>query len=491
MSHQLDFYQILEVSPSATEEDILIAAKRLSSRFPEEARDPVTNDAFKRLLTAYETLSDPERRAVYDRQLKAPPPGLLETKLEASRPSVTAMEGDQLLYLLLDLRSPKQEEKEDLPVNVCLVIDRSTSMKGNRLAQVKAAAKLVVEKLGPKDVISVISFSDRAKVVSPAGRIHNRALLSSRISTMVASGGTEIYQGLKAGVAEMTKVDLGQYVNKLVLLTDGHTYGDSEECLQLAKESAAQGIMFSALGIGTDWNDEFLDQLVSPSAGSSQYIEKPDQIVSYLEEQIEGLGTVYARNVRLTLDLPEGVNIKYVIKLAPFAQPLSTKSNSIKLGPLEGRAPLTILFEVTLSELPLGRALPMKFSLLADIPSKNLEDEPFEEEVTVAVVGEAEKVIPPAGIVRAVQMLNLYRMNERVWEEVEAGQLEMATKRMSRISTRLMQAGQTKLAKEAMQETHRLAQIGTLSEEGRKKLKYGTRSLLTKTMSLMDNHDSV
>ncbi|MCA9992870.1 MAG: hypothetical protein KDE29_17905, partial [Anaerolineales bacterium] len=62
--------------------------------------------------------------------------------------------------------------------------------------------------------------------------------------------------------------------------------------------------------------------------------------------------------------------------------------------------------------------------------------------------------------------------------------------RMRRLSTRLMESGHSKLAYEAIVETQRLTRIGTMSLEGRKKLKYGTRSLLTKTMSL-DAHDEM
>jgi hypothetical protein len=78
-------------------------------------------------------------------------------------------------------------------------------------------------------------------------------------------------------------------------------------------------------------------------------------------------------------------------------------------------------------------------------------------------------------------------MNEKVWDEVEAGQLQAATERLRRLTTRLLESGHSRLAQQAYAETERLATMGTLSLEGRKKLKYGTRSLLSRTISL--NHD--
>jgi hypothetical protein len=90
----------------------------------------------------------------------------------------------------------------------------------------------------------------------------------------------------------------------------------------------------------------------------------------------------------------------------------------------------------------------------------------------------------------AVQALNFYRLNEKVWEEIEDGDLSKATTRMRRLTTRLLEAGHTQLAQQAYAESERLSNMGSLSHEGRKRLKYGTRSLLTQTISL-ENYDQM
>ena len=490
MNHQPNYYDILGVAQDATQEEIRIAAETRNAQFPMSARDPVTNRAYEQLANAYQVLSSPELRARYDAQLDASQSTLLSVNVQSSRQVIGALDSDQLLYVLLDLRPPTLQPETTLPVNVALVIDRSTSMQGARLEQVKAAAKLVVEQLGPEDIISIIAFGDRAQIISPAGRLHNRNLLISRVSGMTAAGGTEIYQGLKAGLDEMSQVDLSRYINKLILLTDGHTYGDEEECLNLASRAAGQNIVFSAMGLGADWNDRFLDQLVAPSGGQSTYIEEPGQIISCLQEQIRGLGAIYAQNVRLELGLPAGITIQYAMKLAPFSLPISSYQNRLKLGTVEGRSPLTLLLELLIKPQPVGQQLRIPLRLLADFPAQGQLDYEINTRLELLVMIEDADVTPPPIIIRAVQMLNLYRMNERVWNEVEAGQLEMATQRMRRLSTRLMESGHSKLAYEAIVETQRLTRIGTMSLEGRKKLKYGTRSLLTKTMSL-DAHDEM
>lgn len=306
---------------------------------------------------------------------------------------------------------------------------------------------------------------------------------------MEASGGTEIYQGLSAGVDEMQKVPLTRYTNHLILLTDGHTYGDVQQCLALAKDAASKGITFGALGLGTEWNDEFLDELVAPSSGHSVFIESPADIVTRLKDQINGLGQIHARNVRLLRQIPDAVTLKYGFKLAPFAQPLELDTDQVKLGDIEGKAPLSFLLELSVAPQRAATNIDLPLNLLADIPSQATRNKAFGKQFQVQVIAAAPRANPPPALVKAVRMLNMYRLNEKVWDEVESGQIDQAASRMQRLSTRLLEIGETDLAMQAHAETQRLSRMGTLSPEGRKRLKYGTRGLLNETMSRWDKDD--
>lgn len=55
----------------------------------------------------------------------------------------------------------------------------------------------------PEDIISIITFSDRAEIVQPATRLINRNAIISHVRSIRASGGTEIYQGLSAGIEQL------------------------------------------------------------------------------------------------------------------------------------------------------------------------------------------------------------------------------------------------------------------------------------------------
>lgn len=63
-----DFYEMLGVSRSSTEDDIKRAYRELARRYHPDSRpdDPDAEERFKEISRAYETLRDPERRRRYD-----------------------------------------------------------------------------------------------------------------------------------------------------------------------------------------------------------------------------------------------------------------------------------------------------------------------------------------------------------------------------------------------------------------------------------------
>lgn len=407
-----------------------------------------------------------------------------DLNIQTSRTQLGAIDSAQLLYVLVEMMPPQERgSKKSLPLNIALVVDRSTSMKGNRMKQVKVAANLIIDKLASVDTVSIVAYSDRAEVISPSARLENKLAVQTKIRSILPSGGTEIYQGLKAAVRELSKVALDKHVNHLILLTDGRTYGDESDCLEIARQASARGIGFSAFGIGTDWNDAFLDELVGHSGGHSAFISEPEQVIHHLRQRIAGLGAIYAQNVRLQTAFPMEVTLKDTFKLSPFAQPLSLSGREVQLGSIEGRSPLTILLELSIAGQPSGRIVdvPLKFRL--DLPSAEKENVLVQSQKSFAVVDAPQDRKMPDLLLRAVQILNMYRMNEQVLRDVEDGNVLEATKRMEFLTQRFREAGFTKLAQHALSETQRLSVTGKVSMEGRKQLKYGTRTLLTSTLN--------
>jgi Ca-activated chloride channel family protein len=477
------YYTTLGLSPDASHEDIQDAFALLIGKYTNHT-SASSNPEYEKLLHAYEVLSDHERRIIYDSLMEDAVPSALMVSVQTSRKKVPLSDAAQLLYLLIEITPPTHIVRSRRPLNLCLVLDRSTSMQGTRLDCLKTAVELVIDKLSPDDLISIISFSDRAEIVSAPSHVNNKHLIVAHVRSIQASGGTEIYQGLSTGVEQLRQAPLDKYNNHLILLTDGHTYGDAEQCIEVAQEASLRGISISTFGIGDEWNDAFLDLLVSSSGGQSAFIEHAAEIVDHLQSRIQGLGIIHGRNLRLKKAFPEAITLQYGFKLLPFAQPVDLSGREIKLGNIEGKGSLSFLLELLLQPQTHERRITIPLEFTVDIPSQQDKEQAIHESVQLVIAAHAPDGETPKDIVKAVRMLNMYRMNEKVWEDLEAGHVDVAATRLRHLTTRLLEAGEIKLAQQANMETERLSNMGNLSAEGRKRLKYGTRALIGQTMKI-------
>lgn len=475
-----NYYEILDLTRGADAADIETAYQRALA-LNEKNSSQLNSAAYEHIRRAYEVLRDPKRRQWYD-ALLAEVSKPFELNLQVSCRQLALLDEPQMVYLLAELRPSEKSEQTLLPLNLCLVIDRSTSMRGERLKRVKNALELLLPKFSSGDILSVVSFSDRAEVVLPPKPVGEHENPAHWIAGIEASGGTEIYQGLLSGVKQLRKVSLHDFNNQLVLLTDGRTYGDEADCLRLAQDAASAGIAIHAFGIGTDWDDQFLDALVAPSSGLVEYIDSAEKIVAALQKRLRGLGKTYARQVNLQTNWPQTVELKDSFRLTPYAQQLQVGVDGIKLGDLEGGGALSFLLAFSVNPQPIATRIRIPLHFSAEFPANGTQT--FQDQLQLSINSGAPALDPPPDVIRAVRLLTLYHLHERAWLEVEAGQTAKAVERMRRLSTRLLEAGEPDLALQADFEARQLGQTGKLSPSGHKSLKYGTRALSRKTIQL-------
>ena len=66
----MNYYVVLGIAEDADSDAIRRAFRALARRYHPDAGAGSSTDAFRRALEAYETLSDPDRRRLYDRHLR-------------------------------------------------------------------------------------------------------------------------------------------------------------------------------------------------------------------------------------------------------------------------------------------------------------------------------------------------------------------------------------------------------------------------------------
>jgi Ca-activated chloride channel family protein len=477
-----DYYGILKLPRDATIEEIREAyfdAARVLH--PDANPSEESNELFLLVQEAFDILSNDEKRAAFDRTLlsKYEKPAI-RFKCITSRSNIPLLDEPQLLYVLLGLDCTATEVvATGIDVHLTLVVDRSTSMVGSRLDMVKANILQTIKKMRPTDTISIVGFSDRAEVILPPTKVKSLELVERTVASIDTSGATEIFKGLELGCYLLRNYANERMVRQLILITDGHTYGDEQACFELAQAANKEGIAISALGVGAEWNDEFLDKLTSFSGGSTVLINTPKDLLIFFDAKISSIIHLYARQITVEFEPVEGVQSRYLFRLLPDLGSLPI-SPQIPLGSLQAGRTLSFVMELLVKPLLVDQEevqlLKGKFKL--DIPSLG---DPFARipfEISRKVVSQLEKETPPPAIVDAMSRLTLYRMQELAKNEVGEGKFKEATKHLQYLATHLLLNGDKELAHTVLEEADNIQKNHQVSEMGFKNIKFGTRALL-------------
>lgn len=345
---------------------------------------------------------------------------------------------------------------------------------------VKSAARRVVDNCQANDYISIVSFSDFANVIVPATPVRDPLKIKSLISTIQANGSTAMLGALQVGLQQIERNRERYSINHIVLITDGRTYGDEEECLQLARQAQLRGIRISCLGIGEDWNDRFLDDIASTTGGSSAYVSKPEAIDTFLQETVRTLSSTFAEQVEMTVSPMQHAVLEEITRVSPNAMTLQKDSQPIPLGALNGQNPTSLMlqFRIMTHNLDLGPSLMARVDIQGRVISSTIQIERVVQNIVISITKQPVIDDPPPELLDALSGLTLYKLQNRARESVEVGDVDNATRQLKFLATRLIEQGQEELANSALEEARNVEKTRNITEKGAKTLNYGTRALI-------------
>ena len=394
-----------------------------------------------------------------------------------------SMGEEQLVYILLLLRTAQHSRNSNRnPLNICLVLDQSSSMRGDKLYAIKSAARQVVDQLTPADYFSLISFNDRATTVVGCQRVSSRETIKQLIDSIEGRGGTELASGLYAGISEMRPATDKTNLNYILLLTDGQTYGDADRCVQLGQEAARYKIVIHPMGVGTDWNEDLLETVASKSGGSSEYIKSADQIVQIFMQKIGQLRGTITQTSSLRFEPAARTRLKQAHRLSPNIAELTllpTPDGAIEadLGPLGKGTEYSLLLEVIVPPSLPGHQQIGNVSLTFSNAGASGAAKQVEMPLGLNFAESTKGFALDPEVKMMIEKVSAFKLQARAWQDIAAGDVKGGTKRLVAVSTRLLSMGQVDLAQQVQQEVRNLEQRGTASSEGKKRIKYGTRGL--------------
>jgi Ca-activated chloride channel family protein len=393
---------------------------------------------------------------------------------QVGRERMGVMGGSQVAYVLVEARpNTTAVPQARMPLNFALVLDRSGSMKGAKLAAVKEAVKLVITRLEPTDIVSVVIFDDNVRVVVPAQPATDKMGLAAQVDGIKDGGGTSMSLGMNVGLTELRKYASPAMVNRMILLTDGVTYGDADRCRRIADDAGAAGIGIFPLGIGADWDEDLLDNVGQRSSGMpADFIRRPDDALSIFERQVQSAAAVAVKNVQLTVRLPVGVSPKKSVKVLPLISELAQDTLSdreavVALGDLERDTPQSTLLELLVEPKPVGTFRIAQAELSYDVPGQGTEKVRADAVVTFTTETVPADEVNPV-VLNYVEKANAHHLVTRVLDEF---------KKTGKVTTRLHPNVTRILDPETQRLLDQAAAGGTLSPEDVKDIGNKTRKL--------------
>ncbi len=228
----------------------------------------------------------------------------------------------QAINLLMRLRGQASPKKARPPLDLAVVLDRSGSMNGDKIAAVKSAAQKLLTGLGPDDRITVISYSN--DVVVHTRRVDTDAagisLAHGEIGTLVSGGGTALGPGLFRGLELLELARRAPREQAHVLLLSDGIASDGETRPEVLAARAGQGfgmgVSVSTLGVGVDYNEDLMTKIADHGGGRYHFIESPDDVQRVIAEELAGLASTTATGIRLDLRTAPDVRVTRVFGYA-------------------------------------------------------------------------------------------------------------------------------------------------------------------------------
>ena len=274
-----------------------------------------------------------------------------------------------VIYLAVDITPPSAAIGANVqrPLNVCITIDRSGSMRDeNKIDNAKIATIQLVQSLKPTDYLSIVSFSDKRRVEISSQPASNVAVFQNAVESIKAGGATDLYAALYASFEEIVR-QRGSFseppVNRIIMLTDGQpTSGKDkvEEFIPLCEEIRRNDISVTALGLGSDYNEQLLGAITSTTGGLPIHVTNPNDIAQFFSQELSDMKTVVMIKPELRIQPISGAEVVDVHKVRPVLDLIENPEIRngkyiVPLGDVVGGQPQNVVLKFQLPPKPEGK----------------------------------------------------------------------------------------------------------------------------------------
>ncbi|HUA32398.1 MAG TPA: VWA domain-containing protein [Candidatus Binataceae bacterium] len=353
----------------------------------------------------------------------------------ASSEHVLSSAENFVLYVLLEATARGKGGGGRVPLNLGVVIDRSGSMYDERrLEFVVDAVKFLADNLNPEDSVSIVAFADKAQVIATPEQARDKNFVKRAIDDidlLEIGGGTQMALGMRAAIDQVKKGLSPNKLNRVLVLTDGQTYAETE-CVELAAQNHEQ-ISFSTMGVGVEFNEKLLQRISQDSNGKYHFIGDPAEIPGIFEDELQGLRSVSVRNGRIDVTLSQGVQVREAFRASPEIYGLGTpmvaddRNISYEIGDLQAGVPGSVLLTLVLPPRKPGPVRVLQSTFSYDVPGANAGT----ANIDLAVEYTLDRTLTSkrnGRVMNLVDQVSIAKLQTKAEEELKLGNVDRATR---------------------------------------------------------------
>jgi len=361
----------------------------------------------------------------------------MKTTLSLGRRALAA--GDaRAVDLLIRFGAEDDAPEARRPLNLSLVLDRSGSMGGRKLSQAIRASKMLVDGLGERDTLSVVSYDDTVRTVQAPTKVTDKKAIKELLGKVRAGGITNLSGGWLKGCDHVRGGRDTISVNRVLMLTDGQAnmgVTDHGELVRIAREQAAKGVVTTTLGFGNGFNEDLLIGMADAAGGNFYFIQSPEDAEEVFRIEVEGLSSVIARELVATVRPADGVAVAEVLSSAQYG--VKDGVHDIHVGDVYAIEPRVLALSLTLPAFATGSAT----LATVELAWQTTEGEAVVErsatvEITASVVSadEAAAAGDDPAVVQACSKLRIGRAKEAAIGLADKGQFAKASEALRAVA---------------------------------------------------------
>lgn len=233
-----------------------------------------------------------------------------------------AVEQEQVVHCMLELTAPATPESAKRPpLHLALVIDRSGSMAGQKLATAKACAAYLAKRLRPDDELSIVAYDDEVRLVhglAPVG--DTMAPIEAAIAMIPPGGQTNLSGGWLKGVEQLGGTPGGNGPKQVLLLSDGLAnvgVTDATELARMAHGATDEGVGTTTIGFGDGFDEDLMTAIADQGSGNAYFAAGVDEAAGIFAQEFEGLVSLVAQNLSVEIRASQDVSVIEVLNDYP------------------------------------------------------------------------------------------------------------------------------------------------------------------------------